>query len=83
MTITCNMFVIIVSDKILLLIIIIYKMYASIIRNKNKDALVAASNAGCESCDHTTLVLCGHMTWMPSIPQCASGSIEQVQLQVM
>ena len=58
-------------------------MNAFIISNKNKDALVAASNAGSESYDHTALVSCGHMTQLLLTPQCVGCGIEQAQLQVM
>ena len=87
MTITGKMFIIIISDKIifqfwsfLLLIAITYRMNAFIISNKNNDALVAMNDTGSESCDHTTLMLCSHMTRLPLTLQC---SIEGVQLQVM
>ena len=58
-------------------------MNAFIISNKNNDVLIAASNAGCELYDHTTLMLCDHMTQLLLTPQCAGCGIKQVQLRVI
>ena len=60
-------------------------MNAFIISNENNDALVVATNADCELCDHTALMLCSHMTRLSSTLQSASYGIEQMllQLQVM
>ena len=51
-------------------------MNAFIISNKNNNVFVAASNAGCELCDHTALVSCDHMIRLPLILQCVGRNIE-------
>ena len=55
-------------------------MNAFIKKNKNTDAMIAAGNAGCESYDHTAVVLQGHMTQLPFILQYAGRGIERAQL---